>query len=155
MFTMRLVTALALAAPLSEDLPSPDQRAMHKALSGMHGANCQQVEALSAQPVSDLIWLVEHATRPAWVGMEAARCLLDGHAVEAEAQLASWLVNPEAKGLVILVLSRLDQLPAPLAQRLAQVALEGANTERAVRELLRSDSEALQAQAQEHAEGMR
>lgn len=110
--------------------PAPDasasRDAMVRALSSRDGAPpCEAVEALSSEPVTDLVWIVEHVGMPPAAPMIAATCLLDRHPAEAAAPFEGWLATDGHGGLAELVVQRLDALPLEVAVRLASVGLRG------------------------------
>ena len=111
------------AAPLAA---RPSVQAIYRALSVRDPApDCVTVEALSDQPVPDLLQIVDHASQPPWAGMRAANCLIQGHGAEIQAQLSDWVRRDDTRGLAILVLDQLDTLPEDLALDLARQALAG------------------------------
>jgi len=116
-----LLTSLALATPAA----TPSQVAMHRALSHRDGSPpCADIEALSKKPVEDLKFIVEHVPAPPWAGMRAAQCLIEHHPAAIDAELDTWVTDPQLAGLGILVLNRLDDLPVETARRVAALALE-------------------------------
>lgn len=118
----------AVAAGLAaEPAPlTPSQQALYDALVARDGAPpCATVEALSPTPVADLTLLAEEVTRPGWVGLRAADCLITRHAEAVTPQLQRWMVSPDTKGLALLVVQKIDLLPAPTAQDLAIRGLAG------------------------------
>ena len=121
---------------------SAEREAMARALSKRDSAPpCGEVEALSLDPLTDLVWLVEHIQKPPWVGMRAARCVLENHSAEASAVLEDWVIDPALKGLGFLILDSLDDLPQTQAIELAQRALsEGPDPEAARTRVARSDN---------------
>ncbi len=105
---------------------SPVQQEMYHALSVRHPApDCATISAMSEDPVTDLLYLVDNAILPAWVGMRAAGCLLSDHAEAAQPQILSWVQSEQTRGLAILTLGQLDALPQPMALQVAQAALSG------------------------------
>ena len=106
--------------------PTESQAAVHKALSVRDPEpECAAVSALTPEPVADLIFVANHADQPPWASTRAARCLALGHGEAAKAELLGWMGDPSAKGLALMLLAELDQLPEPLAMELAQAALAG------------------------------
>ncbi len=102
------------------------------------GPTCAEVEAMSPEPVADLVWLVEHVRQPPWVGIRAAACLMTEHGQDESERLHQWAVDPDRKGLAILLLVKLDELPAPLAHSLGQAVLAGPHKELARPRLVQS-----------------
>ena len=121
---------------------SAEREAMARALSKRDSAPpCGEVESLSLDPLTDLVWLVDHITQPPWVGMRAARCILENHSVDAAPVLQRWVVSPELKGLGYLILDSLDALSQDQASDLAKLALEeGPDPEAARVRIARSDN---------------
>lgn len=107
--------------------PADDARTrMIRALSTRDaGPTCADLEAMSASPVADLTAIVETVSMPPMVPMRAADCLVSRHAAEAEATLAKWVVDPNTKGLAMLVTDRVGAIPEDVAVRLATGALAG------------------------------
>lgn len=122
-----LATALSVAAVAGEPAtPSRVQEAMYQALvSHEAGVDCGALDAMSADPVGDLTFIVDHAEKPAWVAMRAAHCLIQRHAVVAEPVISGWMTGGETRGLALLTAKDLDSVPADLAERLARQALNG------------------------------
>ncbi len=141
------VFVVSLAFGQESWVPSPAFVDAARALSARDGAfDCAAVEALATDSVALLRELVDHAQNPPWVAMRAADCLVTGHAVEAAADLDAWVVDPERRGLGILVLGRLDVLPEPMAISLAQRAMTaGPNPTSAKRRIERATSAAVRA----------
>lgn len=113
----------APAAPVGE---GSGFEAVVRALSMRDGAPpCEQVEALSSDPVADLLRVVDTVAMPPTAGMFAAGCLLDRHAQEVAEPVEAWMGEAGNAGLARLVLQRLDALPAATAVRWVQVGLQG------------------------------
>lgn len=89
--------------------------------------SCAEVEEVLAEtdPVAAYLYIIEMVKMPPTVPMRAAGCLLAGHAEAAAPQIKRWVTEPELKGLGLLVLNRLDQLPEPLAVACVELALSG------------------------------
>jgi hypothetical protein len=114
------------AASEAAEPPSAAQQAIYEALLPRHAEpDCAAVDRLSPDPLRDLRFVVDNAQTPAWVPMRAAQCIVVRHAAEAEAEIGAWLVDPQRKGLAILAADGLDHVPAPLAERFAQKAVQG------------------------------
>lgn len=111
--------------------PTPEQEAVYRALSVRHDPpSCEALDAMSSAPVETYLYLVQNAQQPAWVSMRAASCLMNAHTEEARPYLEQWVVDPETRGLAILVIGQLDNLPLELATTLATKALtEGPDPE--------------------------
>ena len=77
---MMFATAQATDTPMSTP---PQAEAMQRLLSGRHAVGCAEIEATSETPQASLVWVVENTKYPAWAGMRAAQCLIDGHALES------------------------------------------------------------------------
>ena len=102
--------------------------AVVRTLSMRDPVSCERVEALTPTPVETLLEVVQTVKMPPWAPMQAADCLLKGHAVEVRAQLDGWVTDPALKGLGRLVLVHLDTLPLEVAVPVARKALaEGAD----------------------------
>ena len=113
--------------PSPEPAPAEASRdAMVRALSARDGAPpCAEVEALSADPVGDLVWIVENVGMPPTAPMSAAACLLDRHAEAGAEAFEGWLSTDGHAGLASLVVQRFELLPSPVAVRFASVGLRG------------------------------
>lgn len=123
---MRLFLLLMAATPAlaSEYTPSEDDLTVHKALSMRHWDNdCEAVEALVDDGTQTLQNLVDHAKAPSWVPMRAATCLVRLHATEKQPELERWVSDPAVKGLGMLALGMLDDMPEPVALAVANKAL--------------------------------
>jgi hypothetical protein len=94
-----------------------------RALSARDGVSCEAVEALSARPVAVLRQVVAEVAMPPYAPMRAANCLVQRHAVEVQADLERWVVEPELKGLGRLVLGAVDQMPIEVAVPVVRRAL--------------------------------
>ncbi|NOY27733.1 MAG: hypothetical protein GXP62_17865 [Oligoflexia bacterium] len=104
--------------------PNAEQEAVYKALSMRHDTlSCDQLDAMSSDPLGTYLFLIEHAEQPAWVGMRAASCVLENHAQAAQPELQRWVSSSDTRGLAILAMDRLDSLPLEIAQDLATRAL--------------------------------
>lgn len=121
--------------PVVEDPPveAPDTTAggspvlvLHKALSVKDPEpDCADIEALVDDPLPALVELAEANAMPPWAGMRAATCVITRHPDAAADRLVAWSTSEMLKGLGLLVLDHLDQLPETLAVRVAGEALEG------------------------------
>jgi hypothetical protein len=121
MIVWTLGVQVGAAAPL-------DTGAVIRTLSSRDPVACAAVDAT----VETWREVVRTAEGPPWVPMRAAQCLIERHAEAAQADLSAWVIDPEARGLGLLVLGQLDRLPAGLALDLARRALDqGPDPERA------------------------
>lgn len=112
---------LLLATAWTPDL---DQWALIRALSVRDPEpTCAEAEALVADPVDTLRHVVANAEQPPWLPMRAARCLLQHP--EGDTDADEWVRDPKRRGLALLALHVLDDLPAGRALPLATAALEG------------------------------
>ncbi len=143
--TLLLLSATSQAA---EPVPTATQQTLYDALVKRHDPpTCDQLDSLSTDIVSDLAWLVDHATQPAWVGLRAAQCLLLAHPVESQAVYQRWLSTDGHRGLAILMTQKADQLPLEVATTLTRTALEGPERLEVQRRLADSDTPELRALA--------
>jgi hypothetical protein len=128
---LTLIATLAVAqaneAPVVSDPTESVRRdTLRLQLTLRHGGpTCDEIDGQSPDPVGDLVWLMDNVHQPPWVGMRAADCLMNNHLTTETERVHTWVANPETKGLALLVLGRLDALPAPLAQSLAKAMLAG------------------------------
>jgi len=125
--TLLLLSGMAEATtPIVRPKPTAEQRALYDALKVRDdGPSCEALAALSQDIASDLIWIVDHATQPPWAGIRAARCILSDHLEAKATDIDAWVVDPSKKGLALLTLSMLDEVPEPAAVRFATLALDG------------------------------
>jgi hypothetical protein len=86
---------------------------------------CSEVEALAAEPVPALAGIAENLDMPPWAGMRAADCLLLGHATASQEHIVGWVGDPETKGLALLALKQLDEMPLDVSLSVATAALAG------------------------------
>lgn len=119
--------AAEVPAAVPAEAPVGDARdRMVRALSSRDaGPTCAELDAMSSDPVADLTAIVETVAMPPAVPMRAANCLVVGHAAAAEATLLGWVVDPDTKGLALLVADRIDAMPPEIALRVAERALSG------------------------------
>lgn len=119
-----IASTLLLAASVASAQESTPDDLVYRALSVRHAApSCAEVEALTPTPIPTLLRMVDEAHQPPWVGMRAADCLVLRHHESIGDRLDQWVVDPELRGLGLLVINRLDALPLALAQSLASRAL--------------------------------
>lgn len=129
MTALLVLTGLAHAQePVAAPPPPPtvSQRALYDALKPREDApDCASLGAHSTDLATDLLWLVDHATQPPWVGVRAAQCVIKHHHTDQAERIKTWMTNPEQRGLAILAMGLLDELPKELSAELAQAALAG------------------------------
>jgi len=101
--------------------------ALLRALSVRDGEpTCASFAALVPDdPVGALIRVVDTVELPPVAPMRAAQCLVAAHAEAAEATLTRWMTEPGSEGYVRVVLAGWDQIPTPVAVRIATVGLAG------------------------------
>ena len=138
--TLLLTTSLASAlTPLAPPKPTPAQNALFDALKLRHeGPPCSDLEKLSDSVADDLVWLVENAKHPPWVGIRAAQCVIREH-TDAKADVIDlWVSESKHRGLSLLTIGLLDELPEPAAMRFATLALDGPFADEARKRLVDS-----------------
>jgi hypothetical protein len=128
-------TERAPAVALSVDA----QRIYERTLVRDGAPPCAALTADVATPVPALLEIAERVTAPPSSGMRAAECLLEGHALEVEPTLTSWVTHESTLGFGLLVLGHLDTLEPELADRLARAALAGELADRARSRIARSE----------------
>jgi hypothetical protein len=108
-------------APAPEPEPVDELTAVVRALSARDAAPaCDEVEALVSDPVATLSEVVQTVEMPPYAPMRAATCLVDGHAEEVADLLVGWVTAEAQRGLGLLVVQRLDDLPLGVAVRIAE-----------------------------------
>ena len=115
--------AEAAAADAAAWEPTEGQREVIRLLGARDsGVDCAVVAELGQ---GGLVEIVEEIEQPPWVGMRAARCLVElhGEAEGTEAVLVRWVSEERWKGLGYLVLNLLDELPEGVAVRVATAAV--------------------------------
>lgn len=128
--------APAVAASVEPDAAA---EAVYRALSVRDPApSCEGVEALTETPLETLLFVVDNAQQPPWVGMRAAECLTSRHAEAAEASITAWVSSAETKGLAILALNQLDTMPLAVSLNVARAALAGPEADSARSRIERS-----------------
>jgi hypothetical protein len=123
-----LLSSVALAEPPNAERPTPtaSQEQIYRAFSVRDPVpSCETVEAMSQTPVVDLLFVVDHAAQPPWAAMRAAQCLVRRHSTEVQTQIEAWVSTEATKGLALMTLSLIDELPAEVALSVAQKALAG------------------------------
>lgn len=139
--------APATTAPADEAwTPSAEEQAVYRALSLKDGGpSCEEVEALTADPVATLASVAEHAEMPPWVGMRAAHCLTTRHAEAAQDSFVAWVANPKLRGMALLLADDLAAMPEAVALRVATAGLAGPHSADLRKRLDRSEVPALKA----------
>jgi len=107
--------------------PSTEARAVYDALSARDPVGCETVEALTKDPVTTLLEVVDHATMPPWVAVRATECLVARHGTEVRERMIGWVQDPQTRGLAEIVYHGLDGLPEDLAVEVATAALSGSD----------------------------
>jgi len=133
--TLIVLSSLAQAEPTQAEpaqaepaavKPSESQQALYAALKSREDApTCESLQTHSTDLVNDLVWLVDNATQPPWVGIRAAQCIVRHHHVEKAELIESWMTTPERRGLAILTMGMLKELPPELGLTLQSAALAG------------------------------
>ena len=125
--TPHLILMASLASATEPTVqPTSSQSALYDALKGREDPpTCEALNALSTQLADDLIWLMDHANQPAWVGVRAAYCVLTQHADDKAAEIDTWVTDPDRRGLAILTIGFLNKLPDAHIERIAAKALAG------------------------------
>ncbi len=145
---LSLIALVALAPLQAQETwtPSPEEDAVYRALSLRDAPpGCAEVEALAAEPLVALRAVVERAAMPPWAPLRAARCIVTHHAEPARADLAGWLTDADRRGLALVVLDAMDELPEPLALELSAAALAGPLADDARQRLADSERPAIRA----------
>jgi hypothetical protein len=128
MFTslMLIMATAATAEPGPAPVPTPSQTALYDALKIRDAAPpCASLKPMSKDLATDLIWLVDNASQPPWVGIRAAQCVIREHHEAKAATIQGWVTQPDRRGLAILTFGLLDELPAPQAKTIQEAALAG------------------------------
>lgn len=120
---------------LSEDAQTIYERALVRDAS----PPCDVLTAGVSDPVAPLLEIAARVTSPPSAGMRAAECLIEGHALEVEPTLTSWVTHEDTLGFGLLVLGRLDTIDPALGERLARAALAGEIADRARTRIARSE----------------
>ena len=121
---MLLASLVHASEPAAQ--PSPSQTALYDALKARENPpTCDALAKLSPQVADDLIWIMDHAYQPAWVGIRAAHCVLAKHADEKAPEIDTWVTDPERRGLAILTIGFLDKMSDAHIERIAAKALSG------------------------------
>lgn len=110
--------------PLAVELSAEAQR-VYPLLTRRHPVRC--VEIFAAASTETLLQIVDRVQAPPWAPMQAAGCLIQHRAEQIEPQLVRWVGAEKTRGLAFLVVAQLDRLEEPLALRVAQAAVSGAN----------------------------
>jgi hypothetical protein len=135
------------AAALAADwTPTAGQEELARALSVRDAPPpCAELEAQAQDPLADLLAVVEHVQMPPWVSVRAATCVASRHAEAAEASLLRWVTDPDLRGLGLVTLNLLDDIPEPVAARVAAAALAGPSAEDARVRVARATTPAVRA----------
>jgi hypothetical protein len=136
-----LLSSTALADPPSAERPAPSatQQSIYRALSVRDPVpSCAQLEAMSPSPVEDLLFVVDHAAQPPWAAMRAAQCLVRLHPVEIQSQIEAWVSQESTRGLALMTLGLIDELPFEVAHPVAIQAMQGPLAEDARPRLLKA-----------------
>ena len=121
-----LMALFAQAETPAEDALPPGTMEIHRMLSARDNApSCEDVEALSSEPVQALLYIAENATQPPWAGIRAAECLTTRHAEQIQPQLEQWVQNTETKGFALVVFNNIDRIPEPIADNIVRTSLAG------------------------------
>ena len=135
--TLILLGAFAHAEP-PPATPTATQSALYAALKSRDDApTCESLNSHSTDVVNDLVWLVDNATQPPWVGIRAAQCIVRHHHLEKAELIKSWMITPERRGLAILTMGMLKELPPELSLKLQTAALAGPLSEDAKKHIER------------------
>ncbi len=126
MFTSLMLMMATVATAEPEPAPSPSQTALYDALKIRDAAPpCASLTPMSKDLATDLIWLVDNATQPPWVGIRAAQCVIREHHEAKAETIQAWVTQADRRGLAILTFGLLDELPAPQARAIRETALAG------------------------------
>ena len=128
MFTslMLMMATAATADPGPTPVPTASQTALYDALKVRDSAPpCASLKPMSEDLATDLIWLVDNASQPPWVGIRAAQCVIREHHEAKAATIQMWATQADRRGLAILTFGLLDELPAPQAKTIQAAALAG------------------------------
>lgn len=127
--TLIILSGLAHASDPAEAKPAEptaSQEALYAALKPRDGSpDCASLSDHSEELATDLLWLVDNATQPPWVGVRAAQCVIKHHHTAQAERIKSWMTSPEKRGLAILAMGLLDELPKELSVELSAAALAG------------------------------
>ena len=131
--------------------PTAEQQAVYRALCARDQAPaCADLEKLTHDPVGTYLFIIDNAQQPPWAGMRAASCLMQDHAEEAQGEIEHWVVDPATRGLGILAVDQLDQMPLAVATKVATKALtEGPDPEAMRRRIAKAQAPELRALAQD------
>lgn len=127
----------ALAGPPEEPAP-PDTTAAeawtpHDAVAALYQAlsardqavDCAALATLSDEPAPALLEIIENAAQPPWAPVRAAHCLVTEHPGFAQEPMRQWVTDPALRGLTLLTLGLLDEVPVEIALDVAQHSLVG------------------------------
>ncbi len=123
---LMLIMATTAMATDPTVAPSASQTALYNALKVRDAAPpCDTLKAMSKDVATDLVWLVDNASQPPWVGIRAAQCVIREHHEAKAETIQQWVIQPDTRGLAILTFGLLDELPAPQAKAIRETALAG------------------------------
>ncbi len=105
--------------------------------------SCEELDALTDDPVQAYTHIVDTVAQPPWAPMRAAVCLIRGHGEVALPSLKRWVTDPATPGLARLVLLELDALPEQVAIETATAALRGPHIELARTKIARASRPAV------------
>ena len=127
--TLLILSGLAHAHEPTEAKPvepTANQEALYAALKPRDGApDCEALRVHSDDLATDLLGLVDYAPQPPWVGVRAAQCVIKHHHTAQAERIKSWMTSPDKRGLAILAMGLLDELPKELRVELSAAALAG------------------------------
>lgn len=103
---------------------SPEAQSLFELLRLRDAPGCANLGA-AGEAQRDALLALTATESPPYVPLRAADCLVAAYAADPVAQgaMRGWMTDPEAAGLAMLVVTRLDALPEPLAVELARAAL--------------------------------
>lgn len=137
-----MLASLAHAVPT----PSPSQTALYNAMKMRENTpDCDQLDQYSKTVADDLLWLMDNANQPPWVGIRAAQCILTHHAAVKADVIDTWVTDPKQRGLAIMVFGMLDVLPEETSVRVAKKALAGPLAAEAKVRIKKSEKPAIRA----------
>ncbi len=147
--SLPLLALVAASAAAPFPAPTPSQQALYDLLKLRHAPAdvCEQLAARTDDLPSDVAFLVEHATQPAWVAPRAAACLLRETPAAGLQAARGWMLREDRRGLALVALGELDRLPEAAAVELATLARVGPLGTSALPRIERAESEAVRAVA--------
>ena len=119
--------------------PTDAEQTLVRALSARHSPPpCAELATLVPEPAESYQRVVENVAMPPWAPMHAAACIIEHHAHEKPALIASWTTGERTKGLAKLVFHRLHLFDDDQALELVQTARTGPWTTELDRSLVAS-----------------